>query len=125
MAIDRIAKPAIPPTAAPSAGPSSSTTEPARSFEVGSASTSAAAPAGTSAVAAGALEQLRSGAISLDGYLDLKVHEATAHLSGALSPAALGTIRGALRERLAADPMLVDLVRSATGLVPGPVERDE
>jgi hypothetical protein len=72
-----------------------------------------------SPVAPGALEQLRAGGVSVDGYLDLKVAEATAHL-GALSPQALDSIRSALRERLASDPMFVDLVRAATGSVPAP-----
>jgi hypothetical protein len=70
-----------------------------------------------------ALERLRSGEIDLDGYLDLKVQEATGHL-GALSTAQLESIRGTLRERLAADPALVDLVRTAAGQAPKPPHDD-
>ena len=58
------------------------------------------------------LDQLKSGQIDLGRYLDLKVDEATAHLS-ALPRAELESIRGALRDRLALDPTLVDLVRVA------------
>jgi hypothetical protein len=71
----------------------------------------------------GALERLRSGEIDLDGYLDLKVQEATGHL-GALSPEQLESIRSTLRDRLAADPTLVDLVRTATGRAPKPPHDD-
>jgi hypothetical protein len=55
-------------------------------------------------------ERLRSGAIDLNGYLDAKVDEATEHLHG-LSAPELQAIRSALRDRLAHDPTLVDLVQ--------------
>lgn len=61
-----------------------------------------------------ALERYRGGEVDLDGYLDLKVDEATAHL-GALPPQDLEAIRGALRDRLASDPTLLELVQTATG----------
>jgi hypothetical protein len=64
--------------------------------------------------AGGALERLRAGEVDFGGYVDLKVHEATAHLS-ALPPVELERIRNALRDRLASDPTLVDLLHSATG----------
>ena len=49
------------------------------------------------------------------GYVDQKVHEATAHLS-ALPPVELESdSRGALRDRLASDPALVELLHTATG----------
>lgn len=60
-----------------------------------------------------ALERLRSGSLTLDGYLDFKVDEATSQL--ALPPVELNAVRAVLRERLASDPTLVALVRSATG----------
>ncbi len=63
------------------------------------------------------LEQLKAGRIDLDGYLDLKVQEATAHLNG-LSPVQLDGIRSMLRDRMATDPALADLVKQATGQVP-------
>jgi hypothetical protein len=68
-----------------------------------------------------ALERLRTGQIDLGQYLDQKIDEATSHLS-ALPAAQLDSIRAALRDRLAADPSLVDLVRAAAG--PTPPSRD-
>jgi hypothetical protein len=65
----------------------------------------------------GALERLRRGEVDLDGYLDLKVHEATAHLKG-LRSAELDGIRSVLRERLTEDPALAEMVRRATGEAP-------
>jgi hypothetical protein len=66
----------------------------------------------------GPLERLRSGEISLSQYLDIKVEEATAHLDRRLTSEQLSFIRESLREQLSTDPVLVDLVRSATGAVP-------
>jgi uncharacterized protein (DUF2342 family) len=71
----------------------------------------------------GALERLRAGEVDVDGYLDLKVDEATAHLA-TLPPGELHALRSALRDRLATDPALVDLVRTATGGVPQPSRED-
>src|SRR5580765_6390936 len=65
----------------------------------------------------GALEQLKAGKIDFNKYIDLKVQEATSHLEG-LSPAQLDTIRSMLRDRMATDPELVDLVKQATGQAP-------
>ena len=64
----------------------------------------------------GALERRRAGELDLRGYVDAKVQEATAHLS-ALPPIELENIRSALRERLASDPTLTDLLHTATGEV--------
>lgn len=66
-----------------------------------------------------ALERLRAGEIDVNGYVDIKVNEATSHLAG-LPPSELGRVRSALRVRMAQDPTLVDLVRTATGSVPRP-----
>jgi hypothetical protein len=63
------------------------------------------------------LEQLKSGKIDFNQYVDLKLHEATSHLEG-LSPAQLDTIRSMLRDRMATDPELIDLVKQATGHAP-------
>lgn len=68
-------------------------------------------------VQGGALEQLKAGKIDFNQYVDLKVQEATSHLEG-LSPAQLDTIRSMLRDRMATDPELVDLVKQATGQAP-------
>jgi hypothetical protein len=69
------------------------------------------------------LERLRTGEIDVAGYLDLKVEEATSHLS-ALPPVELAAIRSALRDQLASDPSLVDLVHAATGELPLPHDDD-
>jgi hypothetical protein len=55
------------------------------------------------------LVAIKAGRLSLDGYLDAKVHEATAHLEG-MPPAKLETLKGMLREKLATDPPLAELV---------------
>jgi hypothetical protein len=108
MAIDRIGKSGPPTPAAETGGPIHPK-DVARPFEVArDAAVSAAA------VSSGALEQLRSGRIDLQGYLDVKVAEATAHLTG-LPAVELDAIRSALRDRLSTDPTLVDLARSVAG----------
>jgi hypothetical protein len=76
-------------------------------------------PAVAPAPAVNPLERLHRGEVDLDGYLDLKLHEATAHLAG-LRPAELEEIRSVLRERVAQDPALAEIVRRATGEVPRP-----
>jgi hypothetical protein len=77
----------------------------------------AAAPAGP----LGPLDRLRSGEIDVHKYLDIKVDEATAHLHG-LPPAEMDTITKMLRDQLATDPGLADLVKQATGAAPPPVD---
>ncbi len=114
MGIDGIGKPGPPvPTAHPaSTGPTSPAgqVDPAP-FAERAAEARAPSPAGG---AHAALEQLRAGSINLDGYLDIKVQEATASM-GTLAPSQLASVRSALRERISSDPTLVDLVRKATG----------
>ena len=115
MSVDRIGKngaPAPVPTGTGAVG-SAPVGEP---FSVGAVGTAgAAAGAGpVASVGSKALEQLRGGAIDMGQYLDIKVEEATAHLAGlpGLPGAELEAIRGALRERLATDPGLVELVQT-------------
>jgi hypothetical protein len=86
-------------------------------FEVSRAG--APVPAETIQAGTSALDQVRSGHIDLATYLDRKVNEATAHLT-ALPASQLDAIRGALRDRFAADPSLVELVTAATGQAPPP-----
>jgi hypothetical protein len=69
------------------------------------------------------LAQLKAGTIDVERYLDLKVDEATKTLDG-LPAAQLDEIKQALREKIATDPLLVDLVKSATGKVPNPPENE-
>jgi hypothetical protein len=70
------------------------------------------------------LARLRAGEIDVHGYMDLKVEEATKGLEG-LSPAELDDIKRVLRERMATDPGLADLVRTATGHLPTPPPTEE
>ena len=65
-----------------------------------------------------ALKRLRAGLIDSDGYLDLKVDEAVAHVQHVLTPAKLRALRGDLRQCLEIDPTLADLVARAAR--PGP-----
>jgi hypothetical protein len=64
-----------------------------------------------------ALDRWRAGEIDLNGYLDAKVDEATAHLS-TIPPPELDAIRSALRDRMSSDHTLAELVRSVTGRIP-------
>jgi hypothetical protein len=69
------------------------------------------------------LAQLKAGAIDVERYLDLRVDEATKALE-AMPPRDLAEIKKVLRDQLATDPLLVDLVKSATGKAPSPPEGD-
>ncbi len=101
-----------PPPRAGGAEGAARPTEAGRAFEVGKAAAPVATP--PSEVSRGALERLRAGEIDADGYVDAKLHEATAHL-GALPPARLDEIRAALRDRMTGDPALAELLRTAVG----------
>jgi len=57
----------------------------------------------------------------VNGYVDLKVDEVVKGLKG-LSPAEIDDIRKMLRDQMATDPGLADLVRTATGQMPSPPE---
>src|SRR5512139_807579 len=61
-----------------------------------------------------ALGQLTRGEIDLDAYLDVRVSEAVRHLEGKLTEAQLDFVRSSLREQLATDPVLIELVRRTT-----------
>lgn len=78
----------------------------------------AAQAEGTSA--ASALERLGRGEIDLEHYLEGRVTEAVEHLQGRVPPSQIDFIRAALRESLSSDPVLLELVRRATGQVPPP-----
>src|ERR1041384_5359784 len=64
------------------------------------------------------LERLGRGEISLDQYLDGRVADAVRHLEGHVSGAQIEFVRSGLRESLASAPVLIELVRRATGSVP-------
>jgi hypothetical protein len=70
------------------------------------------------------LERWRAGEVDFNGYLDLKVNEATMHLA-AMPTSELEALRNALRDRLASDPTLVELTRTVTGHIPEPPGGDE
>jgi hypothetical protein len=61
------------------------------------------------------LEQVQRGDVPLDAYLDVRVDDAVAHLQGKLSPEQLEFVKEELREQLRTDPVLLELVRGATG----------
>ncbi len=136
MGIDGIGKGGPPPAVTP-AGEDGRAPAPeaTRAFEVSGTRARApepgdAAPAESSAAAAhvqgpasSALGALRSGTVDLNGYLDRKVDEATAHL-GQMPAADLARVRAALRERLATDPTLVDLAHRKTIDAPPRAPRD-
>ncbi|HEX3345949.1 MAG TPA: hypothetical protein VHS09_15300 [Polyangiaceae bacterium] len=122
MGIDGIGKkgPPAPPSPADVKG-AARAPEGARRFEVNEASP--APQAGAVEAPRTAMERLRAGEIDVNGYVQAKVDEATAHLV-ALPPAELEQLKDALRDRLGSDPALVDLVRKATGAVPQPPPDD-
>jgi hypothetical protein len=117
MAIDRIGK-GGPPAEVPKAEAGKPAGAAERTFEVRAEKAQAAGAASS------ALEQLRAGKLDVEGYLQMKLDEATAHLQGLL-PADLETIRHALRQRLASDPALADLAKQASGQAPPASPDDE
>lgn len=123
MGIDGIGRKG-PPGAPPASGtPGASRAEQTgKPFRVEQAQKSGAA-AEVSATGATPLERLRAGEIDVKGYVDAKVQEATAHL-GPMPPEKLEQLRAALRERIGSDPLLVELVKKATGHVPPPPSED-
>lgn len=113
MAIDRIGKGAKTTPEIAGSG-SVDRRGPAESFTVDRGDASKGIDKTAGADATSPLARLRAGEISVDGYVDLKVDEATKGLVG-LSPAELQDIKKVLRDQMATDPALVDLVRAATG----------
>lgn len=114
MSIDRIGKGpggVQGPPGSGQAGPVGGTGA-KRAFEVGSAK-------GPEQVAGpGPAERVRSGELSLEGYLDLRAEEATRHLEGKLGASDLNAIRSVLKDQLRNDPALREMVKAATGSLP-------
>jgi len=115
MGIDRIGKGppagAVAPEVASKVGDAAKVGAEAEPFRVEKgAPVQGAAPA--------SLERVRSGDISMEQYLDTKVNEVTSHLADRLTPEQMAFVRDNLREQLSTDPVLVDLVKAATGTVP-------
>jgi len=122
MGIDRIGKGGAPPIdPSGGAGGVEKTGSVEKTFSVeGTEKTQAGAAVGT-VDASAPLERLRAGEVDVNGYVDLKVEEATKGLDG-LAPSDLADIRQMLRDQMATDPGLVDLVTKATGSPASPPE---
>ncbi len=88
---------------------------PTEAFKVGQ---SAAAAPSSSVSGSAELSSLQRGELSLDQYLDSRVSAATQHLSGKISPDQLEFVKQSLREQMATDPVLVELVQRTTGAAP-------
>lgn len=125
MAIDRIGKGgALPQAPETGARVGTDKTGAAAPFKVERQAPAGAAEgtrAADSATTASPLARLRAGEIDVNGYVDLKVDEATKGLKG-LSSSELSEIKSMLREQMSTDPGLMDLARTATGNVPSPPE---
>jgi hypothetical protein len=68
------------------------------------------------ASASGPFERFQRGELDFNGFLQAKVDAAVQHLR--LPSAELDFIKGELRAQMASDPVLMELVRRATGKVP-------
>jgi hypothetical protein len=79
--------------------------------------TDPASPA-LSASGSEALGRLSRGELNLDQYLDIQVGDAVSHLRDRLSPEQLEFVSQTLRDQLSSDPVLLELVRRATGATP-------
>jgi hypothetical protein len=125
MGIDRIGKGGAPPTVPDTQGTGSvdksGAVERPFSVERPDASRPPQAAAVEGATGSSPLARLRAGEIDVNGYVDLKIDEAMKGLEG-LPPSELAEIRKILRDQMATDPGLSDLVRTATGRVPTPPE---
>ncbi len=120
MGIDRIGKNGPPVPVHESGGPSRA--EPSgEAFQVPKAAAPPAAREVALEAPRRALDRLRAGEADVGGYVDLKVDEATSHLSS-LSPVEMEAIRSALRDHLAHDPALAELVGTAAGDTSPPLD---
>lgn len=125
MGIDGIKKGggAIPPTTTPDAGgksPVNKTEAVDKPFSVEKADKAHQAREATRVDAtqgASPLARLRAGEIDVNAYVDLKIEEATKGIRG-MPPADLADVKKILRDQIATDPSLVDLVKQSTGSVP-------
>jgi len=114
MGIDGIGKPGSGTPGIGGAGqPGSAAQSTGESFKLGQTSSA------ERATGSDALRGLESGEISLDQYLDARTAEAVRHLDGKLSQEQLEFVKQTLREQLASDPVLIELVRRTTGQVSG------
>lgn len=65
---------------------------------------------------------LKEGSLTLDQYLEHRVERAIAHLVGRVTEQQLEQVRIVVRDQLLTDPVVKDLVKSATGHLPEPSE---
>jgi hypothetical protein len=115
MGIDGIGKPGpggIPGNAPGVGGPGAPSGPGGEEFNVAKSS-SASGVAGSDE-----LGRLQRGELALDEYLDQRSAEAVRHLEGKLPADQLAFVQQTLREQLASDPVLVELVQRATGKLP-------
>lgn len=122
MGIDRIGKggaPPIDPSGAAGGVEKAGSVE--KTFSVGGSEQAHASADVSGMDATAPLARLRAGEIDVNGYVDLKVEEATKGLEG-LPASDLADIKQLLRDQMATDPGLVELVTKATGSPPTPPE---
>jgi hypothetical protein len=112
MGIDGIGKPGPGGPSLPGAGGSGTVGGAGEEFKVTKSSTASPVEGND------ALGRLQRGELGLDDYLDVRSAEAVRHLEGKLPPEQLQFVQQTLREQLASDPVLVELVRRATGKLP-------
>lgn len=117
MSIDGIGRPPIPPGGAGPVAGSSPTSGATETFQI------APAEGAQPSAAPSPLSRLQSGELSVEQYLDLRVDEAVAPLAARLGPADLEMLKSSLRAQLETDPVLIELVRRATGSSPNEAER--
>jgi hypothetical protein len=129
MSIDRIGKGPSPAGVSPTSSSPSSSDSVGRAAETGAtfdisgqtgagARPAEATSAASEATGASPANEVRSGHLSIDQYLEQRVTEATRHLEGKVPAADLGDIQTMLRSQLRNDPALIEMVRAATGVTP-------
>jgi hypothetical protein len=113
MSIDRIHKSTSqPPVSGPEGAAGARGKPAAEAFGVEKAARTEGATALSPA------EQVRAGQMDLNTYLETRVQEATRHLEGKAPRSVIEQVQGMLREQLAHDPALQEMVREATGIAP-------
>jgi hypothetical protein len=118
MGIDRIGR------AGGGAGITPPVTTPAEPSAAVSESFAAVAKRVGGPEAASLIDQLKTGQIDMNRFLDLRVEQSTSHLQGMVDPERLDFIRKSLRIQIESDPALIELVKAATGSSPPSTDRE-